>query len=159
MDQETYILTEAEQEEARKYVCERYLTRPATTLLKAGIYVLTFFSVVILLSLFTLFVLLHFKNICISRTLFLSLLIYVLIGLLIITKKAIIGMINLYQHYAPERIRRKCIFKPTCSEYMILALEKYGLFKGLYKSIYRMFFRCSGFYYSIKPSFSPCSAQ
>jgi putative membrane protein insertion efficiency factor len=72
-----------------------------------------------------------------------------LIGLLFVSKKAVIGLVRLYQHYAPERIRRKCIFKPTCSEYMILAIEKYGLLKGLYKGINRMFFKCKGFYYSI----------
>jgi putative component of membrane protein insertase Oxa1/YidC/SpoIIIJ protein YidD len=70
-------------------------------------------------------------------------------GILIVSKKAIIGLVRLYQRYAPERIRRKCIFKPTCSEYMILALEKYGLIKGLYKGMYRMFFKCKGFYYSV----------
>jgi putative component of membrane protein insertase Oxa1/YidC/SpoIIIJ protein YidD len=32
---------------------------------------------------------------------------------------------------------------------MILALEKYGLIKGLYKGMYRMFFKCKGFHYSV----------
>jgi putative component of membrane protein insertase Oxa1/YidC/SpoIIIJ protein YidD len=71
------------------------------------------------------------------------------VGVLVVSKKAIIGLVRLYQHYAPERIRRKCLFKPTCSEYMILALEKYGLIKGLCKGAYRMFFKCKGFYYSV----------
>jgi putative component of membrane protein insertase Oxa1/YidC/SpoIIIJ protein YidD len=73
----------------------------------------------------------------------------VLTGLIVYAKAAIIGFVKLYQHYAPERIRRKCIFKPTCSEYMILAIEKYGVVKGLYKGLFRLFVRCSGFYYSI----------
>ncbi len=34
-----------------------------------------------------------------------------------------------------------CRFLPTCSEYTILAIEKYGFLKGLYKGINRVL-RC-----------------
>lgn len=37
--------------------------------------------------------------------------------------------------------RRVCAFYPTCSEYAKLALKKYGLTKGVFKSIGRIF-RC-----------------
>ena len=53
-------------------------------------------------------------------------------------KRAIICIVRIYQRYAPEAVRRKCRFEPSCSEYMILALEKYGLFKGLKKGINRL---------------------
>lgn len=56
-------------------------------------------------------------------------------------KKTIIWLILLYQKYAPERIRASCVFTPTCSNYMILVINKYGLFKGLIKGIKRLF-RC-----------------
>ena len=35
-----------------------------------------------------------------------------------------------------------CRFKPTCSEYTISALNKYGLFKGVFLSIKRVL-RCN----------------
>lgn len=46
-------------------------------------------------------------------------------------KKVFICAILIYQHYAPASIRMKCRFEPSCSQYMILAIEKYGLFKGV----------------------------
>ena len=35
-----------------------------------------------------------------------------------------------------------CRFRPTCSDYSIQALEKYGFFKGVYKSSWRIL-RCN----------------
>ena len=66
------------------------------------------------------------------------------IGGAIAVKPALIGTIRLYQRYAPERVRRKCLFKPTCSEYAILAIQKYGVIRGLYKSYIRLFKKCRG---------------
>lgn len=60
-----------------------------------------------------------------------------------------IGLVHLYQHYAPEEIRRRCLLQPTCSEYMILAIEKYGAVKGAAKGIRRLFFTCRGNIYRI----------
>lgn len=71
------------------------------------------------------------------------------IGGVIALKPALIGAIRLYQRYAPERVRRKCLFKPTCSEYAILAIEKYGVIRGLYKSYIRLFKKCRGRTYRI----------
>ncbi len=34
-----------------------------------------------------------------------------------------------------------CRFHPTCSEYAVQAIDKYGAIKGLYKSIFRLI-RC-----------------
>lgn len=56
-------------------------------------------------------------------------------------KKTIVWLILLYQKYAPERLRKSCVFEPTCSNYMLLAINKYGLVKGLIKGIIRLF-RC-----------------
>lgn len=53
-------------------------------------------------------------------------------------KRALICLIQIYQRYAPASIRNKCRFEPSCSQYMILALEKYGLFKGLKKGVERL---------------------
>lgn len=54
------------------------------------------------------------------------------------TKRALICLVQIYQRFAPESIRNKCRFEPSCSQYMILALKKYGLVKGLSKGIDRL---------------------
>ena len=37
-----------------------------------------------------------------------------------------IFLIKLYQHFAPMKLRERCVFTPTCSDYMISAIKKYG---------------------------------
>ena len=63
----------------------------------------------------------------------------ILIVYIILTlKRAIICMIKIYQRYAPDSLRNKCRFEPSCSEYMILAIEKYGVLSGVKKGINRL---------------------
>ena len=58
--------------------------------------------------------------------------------ILLTTKRMFICAIRIYQRYAPDSLRNKCRCEPSCSEYMILAIEKYGLIKGLQKGICRL---------------------
>lgn len=68
--------------------------------------------------------------------------IILLITLISITiKETVINLILLYQKFASEKLRNSCLFEPSCSEYMILAIEKYGFIKGFLKGIKRIF-RC-----------------
>ena len=134
--------SESEQNEAREYVCKRELVRPDVHINRIAWYTLIFIFAVALCTFITSLFIKNFHIVFIVLG-------YTLVGLMLLLKKIIILLVHIYQHYAPEDIRRKCIFKPTCSEYMILALEKYGLVKGLYKGIYRVFIKCGGFYYSI----------
>ncbi len=60
--------------------------------------------------------------------------VYVLLRL----KSIIIWLVRVYQHYAPDDIRLACMYYPSCSEYMILAVEKYGPFRGVAKGIKRL---------------------
>lgn len=53
-------------------------------------------------------------------------------------KRITICLIKIYQRYTPASIRNKCRFEPSCSEYMLLVIEKYGLMKGLQKGISRL---------------------
>ena len=53
-------------------------------------------------------------------------------------KRSIICLIRIYQRYTPDSVRNKCRFEPSCSQYMILSLQKYGLRKGLLKGIRRL---------------------
>ena len=74
--------------------------------------------------------------------------IIVLTGCLLLTayffvriKSVAIWLIKVYQATAPESVRRKCRFEPSCSSYAISAFEKYGFFKGTAKT-YRRLKRC-----------------
>ena len=44
--------------------------------------------------------------------------------------KLLIGMIRLYQVTLSPYIGKSCRYTPTCSNYGIEAIEKYGFFKG-----------------------------
>ncbi|MBN1561096.1 membrane protein insertion efficiency factor YidD [candidate division KSB1 bacterium] len=43
----------------------------------------------------------------------------------------IIKLIHVYQRIAPKRLRQACRFEPSCSNYTILAIQKYGSSKGV----------------------------
>ncbi|MGV8906802.1 MAG: membrane protein insertion efficiency factor YidD [Acetobacterium sp.] len=47
-------------------------------------------------------------------------------------KKILIIIIRGYQKFLSPLLGNNCRFSPTCSEYFILAVEKYGFFKGIY---------------------------
>ncbi|MEA4900255.1 membrane protein insertion efficiency factor YidD [Desulfitobacterium sp.] len=52
--------------------------------------------------------------------------------------KLLIGMIRFYQKFISPLKPPSCRFYPTCSEYAIQALRKYGVIKGGWKSIVRI---------------------
>ncbi|KPU26451.1 hypothetical protein TR13x_10060 [Caloranaerobacter sp. TR13] len=57
-------------------------------------------------------------------------------------RKLIIILIRMYQKFISPLKPRTCRFYPTCSEYSIKAIEKYGLIKGGLMSIKRII-RCN----------------
>lgn len=60
-------------------------------------------------------------------------------------KKSLIFLIKVYRKIiSPLKGRPKCIYTPTCSQYAIEALEKYGFMKGSFLSIKRIL-RCHPF--------------
>ena len=61
----------------------------------------------------------------------------------VIMKKFLIFLIHKYQKI-PLSSHNKCRFQPTCSNYAIEAIERYGSMKGSYLSIKRIF-RCNPF--------------
>lgn len=64
--------------------------------------------------------------------------IVVMLYLYLISKSAIIWLVHVYQHFAPAKTRLACVFEPSCSEYMILAVKKYGSIRGVLKGIHRL---------------------
>lgn len=56
-------------------------------------------------------------------------------------KRFLIGLVLMYKAFAPLEVRGRCRFEPTCSTYMIMAIQKYGLVYGVFKGIRRVL-RC-----------------
>ncbi len=50
----------------------------------------------------------------------------------------LIGLIKLYQYTLSPFIGQQCRFSPTCSQYAIEAISKYGGFKGFYLGLRRL---------------------
>ncbi|KDR96379.1 hypothetical protein SAMN02745945_02461 [Peptoclostridium litorale DSM 5388] len=56
----------------------------------------------------------------------------------------IIFVIRIYQKLISPLLGKNCRFYPTCSEYSVLAIKKYGPFKGSYIAVKRIL-RCNPF--------------
>ncbi len=53
-------------------------------------------------------------------------------------------VIRIYQRYAPENVRRRCVCTPSCSNYALMALEKYNFFKAFRLIYIRLTRTCRG---------------
>jgi uncharacterized protein len=53
----------------------------------------------------------------------------------------LIGLIRVYQATLSPLLGNACRFEPSCSRYMVGALQKYGLCRGLARGL-RRFFSC-----------------
>ncbi|MDD2214356.1 MAG: membrane protein insertion efficiency factor YidD [Oscillospiraceae bacterium] len=59
-------------------------------------------------------------------------------------KKLMIRMIRFYQRSISPLLGPSCRFIPTCSEYAVEAIQKYGAIKGGAKALWRIL-RCNPF--------------
>lgn len=60
-------------------------------------------------------------------------------------KKILIGLVKIYQKYlSPLKGHSTCIYFPTCSQYAVEAIEKYGALKGGLLAVWRIL-RCNPF--------------
>lgn len=59
-------------------------------------------------------------------------------------KKFFVSILRFYKKFISPALPDSCRFYPTCSEYAVAAVEKYGVLKGSIKSIYRII-RCNPF--------------
>ena len=60
-------------------------------------------------------------------------------------KRFVIALITLYQKYISPLFGPRCRFYPTCSAYGKTAIEKYGLFYGLWLLTKRLI-KCNPFH-------------
>lgn len=58
--------------------------------------------------------------------------------------KAIVALIRLYQRYLSPLLPPSCRFTPSCSQYTIEAISRYGLLKGSFMGAWRIL-RCHPF--------------
>lgn len=148
-----------EEQEAEHYVLTKDMVRPHITACSVGVHLFIFLLVdggmASLLTLFSKFCLAKISNGFLyamnsnPNLFFVAILaISFAITLALFSKRILIGLVHVYQKYAPESRRRMCLFKPTCSEYAILALNKYGSVLGTIKTINRLK-RCKGTKYRI----------
>ncbi len=56
--------------------------------------------------------------------------------------KLFILLVRAYQKWISPLFGAHCRFHPTCSQYAILAVKKYGFIKGFLKAIWRIL-RCN----------------
>jgi putative membrane protein insertion efficiency factor len=59
-------------------------------------------------------------------------------------KRILIRAINFYRKYISPGRPSCCRFTPTCSQYAIDAIHKYGAFRGGIRAVYRIL-RCNPF--------------
>lgn len=154
--------SQEEQMIAEQYVLERELERPDTDVKKAVKYTAGFAVISVALAVMSFYLFQWLGIFALFPVFFIQFQVqhpiifcvlycitFVAFMGLLALKRAVIGIVRLYQHYAPEDIRRRCLFKPTCSEYAILAIKKYGLIIGLIKTYIRVIYKCRGNIYRI----------
>ena len=138
--------SELEQELVRKYVMERPLYRPPITYFKAFLLFFVSAFCLFLISLF-MFLLFHFFGLAVNKLVFFT--VFYGVAFVIFSRWIGILFIRLYQHYASEDVRRRCLLKPTCSEYAVIVIKKYGLLIGGIKTWIRLNYKCRGDVYYI----------
>lgn len=69
-------------------------------------------------------------------------------------KKIMIAAIRFYRKYISPNTQPTCRFTPTCSQYAIQAIEKYGALKGGWLAAKRLG-RCHPFYKGENQFFDP----
>ena len=55
-----------------------------------------------------------------------------------------IVLVRAYQHLLSPYLGGQCRYYPTCSQYSILAFQRYGFLRGLVKTVWRLL-RCNPF--------------
>ena len=98
----------------------------------------TLLSPLLLILLWTAFALVHER---INGWVYWAILTIAVIASYYLCKRSAVGLVLAYKAFAPISVRNSCRYTPTCSTYMIMAINKYGLFIGVYKGIRRLL-RC-----------------
>lgn len=60
-------------------------------------------------------------------------------------KRLLLGLIHFYQRYVSPGLPPRCRYIPTCSQYAVEAIEKYGAWRGGWLAFKRLM-RCHPFH-------------
>ncbi|WP_069363586.1 membrane protein insertion efficiency factor YidD [Salisediminibacterium beveridgei] len=60
-------------------------------------------------------------------------------------KQIAIGIIRFYQQYISRYTPPSCRFYPTCSQYGVESIERFGFFKGGFMTLFRVL-KCNPFH-------------
>ncbi len=82
------------------------------------------------------------EDIAVLKTIFQLWPLLTLIFGMVMSRVWLIWLIRVYQHYAKPETRLRCCYTPSCSEYAILAIRKYGTIIGCTKA-YKRLLRCN----------------
>jgi putative component of membrane protein insertase Oxa1/YidC/SpoIIIJ protein YidD len=141
---EEYLKVFAEQKRLEAYQQNRVLTKPKTTKITVSIHLVALLMIIVVCS--------------IGFFVFSTLAIWVNVMLLMACiafaietygRFVAIKVVECYQHYAREEVRRRCKCIPSCSEYAILCLKKHELIYALIRIRKRLFVTCKGFAYIV----------
>ena len=57
---------------------------------------------------------------------------------LTLLRSSVLGTLRMYKRWISPMLPSACRFHPTCSEYMIAAIEKRGVMRGIAMGLYRL---------------------
>ena len=60
-------------------------------------------------------------------------------------KRAMLGLLRFYKRFISPLFPPSCRYQPTCSEYMYVAIERYGVSRGVWMGLKRLL-RCHPFH-------------
>ena len=60
-------------------------------------------------------------------------------------RKVVIATLGFYKRFLSPLLPSACRYRPTCSEYMLEAVEKYGVRRGVWMGMLRLL-RCHPFH-------------
>lgn len=69
-------------------------------------------------------------------------------------KRLLLALIRLYRRRISPLTPPTCRFRPTCSQYALEAIEKYGAWKGGFLALRRLS-RCHPFHFKELPYYDP----
>jgi len=61
------------------------------------------------------------------------------------SKRIVLGVLRFYQRVISPTLLPSCRYQPTCSEYMVQAVQKYGVLRGVAMGLRRLS-RCHPFH-------------
>lgn len=119
-----------------------YITRPDIDYKRAFLCAAAYLALVIILSCASALLLNAALDIGFAVGCAVSFLALLTLVIVIKLDKILIWLVKVYQSRARIETRLRCCFQPSCSDYAILAIKKYGAIRGSIKA-FRRIKRCS----------------